>query len=264
VIARLFPIYNDLLNYKKSALYSDLISGLSIAIIVIPQGLTYAMIAGLPPIYGLYAALIPQFIHKLMGTSHHPAVGPVALDSLVVAIALGTLSITNVDDIITAAIFLAAMVGVLQILMGVLRMGVLANYLSRPVISGFTSAAAIIIGLSQIENLLGIQIESANQIQKMLGSLIQNLNQINVVTMIVGISAMILILVSKKYLPKLPSALLVTVFGILFGLGWALVGACPGPIFILLGAGFTPVLVLLFFATLGTFVYGKLKKRLPH
>jgi len=127
VIARLFPIYNDLLNYKKSALYSDLISGLSIAIIVIPQGLAYAMIAGLPPIYGLYAALIPQFIHGLMGTSHHPAVGPVALDSLVVAIALGTLSITNVDDIITAAIFLAAMVGVLQILMGVLRMGVLAN-----------------------------------------------------------------------------------------------------------------------------------------
>ena len=215
MIARLFPIYNDLLNYKKSAFFSDLISGLSIAIIVIPQGLAYAMIAGLPPIYGLYAALTPQFIYGLMGTSRHPAVGPVALDSLVVAIALGTLSITKVDDVITAAIFLAAMVGVLQILMGLLRMGVLANYLSRPVISGFTSAAAIIIGLSQIENLLGIQIESANQIQKMLGSLVQNLNQTNVVTMIVGISAMILILVSKKYLPKFPSALLVTVFGIL-------------------------------------------------
>ena len=82
MIARLFPIYNDLLNYKKSALFSDLISGLSIAIIVIPQGLAYAMIAGLPPIYGLCAALIPQFIHGLMGTSRHPAVGPVALDSL--------------------------------------------------------------------------------------------------------------------------------------------------------------------------------------
>ncbi len=130
MIARLFPIYNDLLNYKKSALFSDLISGLSIAIIVIPQGLAYAMIAGLPPIYGLYAALISQFIYGLMGTSRHPAVGPVALDSLVVAIALGNLSITKVDDVITAAIFLAAMVGVLQILMGLLRMGVLANYLS--------------------------------------------------------------------------------------------------------------------------------------
>ena len=130
MIARLFPIYNDLLNYKKSALFRDLISGLSIAIIVIPQCLAYAMIAGLPPIYGLYAALISQFIYGLMGTSRHPAVGPVALDSLVVAIALGNLSITKVDDVITAAIFLAAMVGVLQILMGLLRMGVLANYLS--------------------------------------------------------------------------------------------------------------------------------------
>ena len=182
-------------------MFSDLISGLSIAIIVIPQGLAYAMIAGLPPIYGLYAALIPQFIHGLMGTSRTQLVGPV-LDSLVVAIALGALSITKVDDVITAAIFLATMVGVLQILMGLLRMGVLANYLSRPVISGFTSAAAIIIGLSQIENLLGIQIESANQIQKMLGSLVQNLNQTNVVTMIVGICAMILILLSKNTCPN--------------------------------------------------------------
>ena len=110
MIARLFPIYNDLLNYKKSALFSDLISGLSIAIIVIPQGLAYAMIAGLSPIYGLFAAFIPQFIHVLIGTSWHPAVGPVALDSLVVTIALGALSITKVDDIITAVIFLAAMV----------------------------------------------------------------------------------------------------------------------------------------------------------
>ncbi len=215
MIAKLFPITKDLLTYNRSTLFSDLIAGLSIAVIVIPQGLAYAMIAGLPPIYGLYAALIPQLIHGIMGTSRHPAVGPVALDSLVVAIALGTLSLSGIGEVIAAAIFLATMVGVLQLIMGLFQMGVLANYLSRPVISGFTSAAAIIIGLSQVEHLLGLQIESSNQIQKMIMSVAQNLNETHLITIVVGLSAMSLILVTKKYLPKFPSALLVSVFGVL-------------------------------------------------
>ena len=215
MITRFFPICKDLLTYKRSTLISDFISGLSIAVIVIPQGLAYAMIAGLPPIYGLYAALIPQFIHGIMGTSRHPAVGPVALDSLVVAIALGALSLSGVEQTINAAIFLAAIVGVLQILMGMLRMGVLANYLSRPVISGFTSAAAIIIGLSQVKHILGLHIESSNQIQKTLISVVQNLNETNLITLLVGLAAMSLILATKKHLPKFPSALLVSIFGVL-------------------------------------------------
>ncbi|MGB1185268.1 MAG: SulP family inorganic anion transporter [Flavobacteriaceae bacterium] len=215
MIARLFPITKDLLTYNKSTLYSDLIAGLSIAVIVIPQGLAYAMIAGLPPIYGLYAALVPQFIHGIMGTSRHPAVGPVALDSLVVAIALGALSLSGIGEVVAAAIFLATMVGILQITMGLLKMGVLANYLSRPVISGFTSAAAIIIGLNQVEHLLGLQIESSNQIQKMLLSVAQNFNETHLITVVVGVSAMSLILVTKKYFSKFPSSLLVSVFGVL-------------------------------------------------
>ena len=215
MIARLFPITKDLLTYNKSTLYSDLIAGLSIAVIVIPQGLAYAMIAGLPPIYGLYAALVPQFIHGIMGTSRHPAVGPVALDSLVVAIALGALSLSGIGEVVAAAIFLATMVGILQITMGLLQMGVLANYLSRPVISGFTSAAAIIIGLNQVEHLLGLQIESSNQIQKMLLSVAQNFNETHLITVVVGVSAMSLILVTKKYFSKFPSSLLVSVFGVL-------------------------------------------------
>jgi len=215
VIARLFPITKDLLTYDRSSLYSDLIAGLSIAVIVIPQGLAYPMIAGLPPIYGLYAALVPQFIHGIMGTSRHPAVGPVALDSLVVAIALGALSLSGIGEVVAAAIFLAAMVGILQITMGLLQMGVLANYLSRPVISGFTSAAAIIIGLNQVEHLLGLQIESSNQIQKMLLSVAQNFNETHLITVVVGVSAMSLILVTKKYFSKFPSSLLVSVFGVL-------------------------------------------------
>ena len=215
MIARLFPITKDLLTYNRSTLYSDLIAGLSIAVIVIPQGLAYAMIAGLPPIYGLYAALVPQFIHGIMGTSRHPAVGPVALDSLVVAIALGALSLSGIGEVVAAAIFLATMVGILQITMGLLQMGVLANYLSRPVISGFTSAAAIIIGLNQVEYLLGLQIESSNQIQKMLLSVAQNFNETHLITVVVGVSAMSLILVTKKYFSKIPSSLLVSVFGVI-------------------------------------------------
>ena len=215
MILKLFPITEDLKTYNRSILIKDLIAGLSIAVIVIPQGLAYAMIAGLPPIYGLYAALIPQLIHGIMGTSRHPAVGPVALDSLIVAIALGALSFSGIAELIAAAVFLATMVGVLQLTMGLLQMGVLANYLSRPVISGFTSAAAIIIGFSQVKHLLGLQIESSNQIQKMILSLIQNFNETNLITVVVGLSAMSLILVTKKYLPKFPSALLVSVFGVL-------------------------------------------------
>ena len=215
MIARLFPITKDLLTYNRSTLFSDLIAGVSIAVIVIPQGLAYAMIAGLPPIYGLYAALIPQLIHGIMGTSRHPAVGPVALDSLVVAIALSALSLSGIEEVIAVAIFLATMVGVLQLLMGLLQMGVLANYLSRPVISGFTSAAAIIIGLSQVEHLLGLQIESSNQIQKMILPVVQNFSETHLMTVVVGLSSMSLILITKKYLPKFPSALLVSVFGVL-------------------------------------------------
>ena len=226
MIARLFPITKDLLTYNRSTLFSDLTAGLSIAVIVIPQGLAYAMIAGLPPIYGLYAALIPQLIHGVMGTSRHPAVGPVALDSLVVAIALGALSLSGIGEVIAAAVFLATMVGVLQLLMGLLQMGILANYLSRPVISGFTSAAAIIIGLSQVEHLLGLQIESSNQIHKMILSVLQNFNETHLITVVVGLSAMSLILITKKYLPKFPSALLVSVFGVLliWGTRWDLHG----------------------------------------
>ena len=215
MIARFFPIIKDLLTYNQATLFSDLIAGLSIAVIVVPQGLAYAMIAGLTPIYGLYAALIPQLIHGILGTSRHPAVGPVALDSLVVAIALGALSLSGIGEVIAAAVFLATMVGVLQLTMGLLQMGVLANYLSRPVISGFTSAAAIIIGLSQVEHLLGLQIESSNQIQKMILSVVQNLNETHLITVAVGLSAMSLILITKKYLPKFPSALIVSVFGVL-------------------------------------------------
>ena len=117
---------------------------------LIPQGMAYAMIAGLPVVYGLYAALLPQIVYGFFGTSRHLAVGPVAMDSLLVAAGLAGMAVAGSDDYISLALLLAFMMGALQLGMGLLRLGFLVNFLSRPVINGFTSAAALIIGLNQL------------------------------------------------------------------------------------------------------------------
>ncbi|MFQ3350510.1 MAG: SulP family sulfate permease, partial [Candidatus Arcticimaribacter sp.] len=142
---RLFPILDWLPNYKKSMLWGDAVSGITAGILAIAQGMAYAMIAGLPPVFGLYAALTPQIIYVLMGTSRQLSIGPVAMDSLIVAAGIGTLHIVGVDQYIAAAVFLALFVGVIQVLLGTLKLGFLVNFLSKPVLNGFVSAAAIII-----------------------------------------------------------------------------------------------------------------------
>ena len=175
MLKRVFPIFKWLPEYHKDLLLGDLKAGTITAVMLIPQGLAYAIIAGLPPVYGLYAALLPQIIYALMGTSRQVAIGPVALDSLIVATAIGSLSISGIESIIAAVLLLTLLVGGLQILMGIMRMGVLVNYLSKPVISGFTSAAAVIIGMSQVKYFLGIETSSSNQLQHILASLYQNI-----------------------------------------------------------------------------------------
>lgn len=214
MLKSLFPILDWLPKYNAQSFVSDLKAGTTTAVMLVPQGLAYAIIAGLPPIYGLYAALLPQILYTLMGTSRHVAVGPVALDSLIVATAIGSLSVTGLETQIAAVLFLTLLVGGLQLLMGILRMGVLVNYLSKPVISGFTSAAAIIIGMSQVKYLLGIEVTSANQIQHILASLYQNIGDTQLISVVVCVSAIILILVSRKIDRRLPAALIVTLFGI--------------------------------------------------
>ena len=132
---------------------NDLVAGLTVGIILIPQGMAYAMIAGLPPVYGLYASLFPVLIYAFLGTSRQLAVGPVAMDSLLVAAGLGALAISGIENYIAMAFFLAFLVGTIQLLLGLFRMGFLVNFLSKPVISGFTSGAAIIIIFSQLKKL---------------------------------------------------------------------------------------------------------------
>lgn len=208
-----FPILNWLPRYKRTYLSGDISAGLTVGIMLIPQGMAYAMIAGLPPVYGLYAALIPQIIYAIMGTSRQIAIGPVAMDSLLIASGLGALSISGIENYIAMAIFLSLFIGTIQILLGFLKMGFLVNFLSRPVISGFTSAAALIIGISQLKHLLGISI-SSNKTLPILKQTFSQLDQINPLAVVVGLSGIGIMLLLKRIHSQIPTAIVVVILGI--------------------------------------------------
>jgi len=212
---KLIPILEWLPNYKREFFKNDLGAGLTIGIMLVPQGIAYAMIAGLPPIYGLYTAMIPQIIYAIFGTSRQLSVGPVAMDSLIVASGVAALAEIGSDHFIEFAILLAFMMGILQVLFGFFKLGFLVNFLSRPVISGFTSAAALIIALSQLKNLLGINLHSGNKIHNLLFEVYQHLNEINWTTFSIGAIAILILIFLKQVTKKIPPALLVVVFGIL-------------------------------------------------
>ena len=208
------PILNWLPDYKSEYLKDDFIAGVTVAVLLIPQGMAYALIAGLPPIYGLYAALTPQIIYAFLGTSRQLAVGPVAMDSLLVAAGLGALSIVDSDQYIQTAILLALTIGAILFLFGLLKMGFIVNFLSKPVISGFTSAAAIIICLNQLRHILGISISQSNKIHVFTSALMQSETPINLHSLIIGIVSIILLILIKGWSSKIPSALVIVVIGI--------------------------------------------------
>jgi SulP family sulfate permease len=210
-----FPVLKWLPQYKRTYLAGDIGAGITVGIMLIPQGMAYAMIAGLPPVFGLYAALLPQAVYALMGTSRQLAVGPVAMDSLLVASGLGALSLSGVDEYISMAIFLALFMGTIQLLLGLFKMGFLVNFLSKPVISGFTSAAAIIIGLSQLKHLLGISLSGGSTIYKVGLQVYEQIGQTHLPTLAIGLVAIILIRNIKKINKKIPAALFVVILGII-------------------------------------------------
>jgi len=203
-----FPILSWLKTYSPSFLKGDIAAGITVGIMLIPQGMAYAMIAGLPPVYGLYAALFPQIVYAIMGTSRQLAVGPVAMDSLLVAAGLGALSLTTNAEYIALASFLALFMGTIQLLLGGLKLGFLVNFLSKPVISGFTSAAAIIIALSQLNHLLGIDIPRSNKLHELFFYLIELGPQTHLLSVLISGLGISFLLIAKKHFPKLPGALL--------------------------------------------------------
>lgn len=219
---RIFPILEWLPNYNKSYFKGDLAAGLTVGVMLIPQGMAYAMLAGLPPIYGLYAAIFPIIVYSIFGTIRQLAVGPVAMDSLLVAAGVGALATTGSEEYITLAILLAFIVGSLLLLMGIFRLGFLVNFLSRPVISGFTSAAALIIASSQLKHLFGLDLGRSTYLHQTLISLGQNITDTNIFTLIIGLSGVVIIKLIKKYKPAIPSQLVVVVLGILVVWGFQL------------------------------------------
>lgn len=234
MIKRYLPFLSWISTYNKSLLRGDLIAGLTVGIMLVPQGMAYAMIAGMPPIYGLYAALVPPVVYALMGTSRQLAVGPVAMDSLLVAAGVGALQLTNPEDYISAVLFLTLIIGGLQLLLGILKMGFFVNFLSKPVISGFTSAAAILIGLGQLNHILGTNFAQSSKIHELIGSIIGNLGNVHWLTLSLGGGSLLLIFFLNKINKKLPVPLLMVVLGILavviFGLetkGIHVVGEIP-------------------------------------
>lgn len=238
---KFLPVLSWFPHYKRSDLKGDISAGLTVGVMLIPQGMAYAMIAGLPPIYGLYASTVPLIIYALLGTSRQLAVGPVAMVSLLTATGVAMLASGNTALYISLAIMLAFLVGIIQFLLGVFKLGFLVNFLSHPVISGFTSAAALIIGLNQLKHLMGVNLPKG-KVHEIILAAIQNIPAANLYAVGIGVAGILVIKLVPKVNKNIPGSLASVIFGIIavWGLGLTdrgvkIVGEVPGglPAFIL-------------------------------
>ncbi len=185
--------------------FADLKSGLTVGVVVIPQAMAYATLAGLPAHHGLYAAFVPVLLYGLFGSSRFLSVGPAALDSMLVAAFLVSLKLPDLGAYIQAAIMLTLLVGAFQFLLGLLKLGVLVQFLSKPVISGFTTAAVLLIGISQLAPFLGLDTLKQPLAQfKASSSLV-------LITSSIGLGSLVLLFLGKRFLPKIPIELIVVV-----------------------------------------------------
>ncbi|MBN1570243.1 MAG: solute carrier family 26 protein [Acidobacteria bacterium] len=222
-----------LIRYKKSDLPADISAGLTIAVMLVPQGMAYAMLAGLSPVIGLYASVLPLIAYALLGSSRHLAVGPVAMISLLVFASCSAIAQPGSAEYLSIVLLLSFMVGVIQLVAGMVRLGFLINFFSHAVISGFTSAAAIIIALSQMKHLLGISLGNEQSVFVLLGDIIRHAGKTNIPTLAVGIVCIAGLCFFRIKHPHFPSAMLFVVAGTLaayFGLsefGLKTVGHVP-------------------------------------
>ncbi len=228
------PILSWAPRYERKDLRSDLAAGLTVGAMLVPQAMAYALLAGLPPAVGLYAATVPVVVYALFGTSRQLAVGPVAIVSLLTASALAPLVEEGTTGYLTAAAVLALMVGIVHLVLGLGRLGFLVNFLSHSVLVGFTAAAAIIIGFSQAKHIFGISVAGKDHFYQTVLEFFRSVGDTNQTTMVLGIVALGGLFTLKKLTPRIPAALVVVVGSIaaveVFGLeerGVKVVGSIP-------------------------------------
>lgn len=197
MLSRYFPILEWGRTYDRTVLSNDLMAAVIVTIMLIPQSLAYALLAGLPPVVGLYASILPLVLYAIFGTSRTLAVGPVAVVSLMTASAAGAVADQGTAAYLEAAITLAFLSGIMLAILGLLRAGFLANLLSHPVISGFITASGILIATSQLKHILGISAGGDNW-PEMLGSLASSIADTNPLTLAIGIPATLFLFWVRK------------------------------------------------------------------
>jgi len=183
--ARYLPILDWGRHYGRETLSSDLLAAVIVTIMLVPQSLAYAMLAGLPPEVGLYASILPLVAYAIFGTSRTLAVGPVAVVSLMTASAIGEVAAQGTTDYLTAAVILALLSGGMLVLMGLFRLGFVANFLSHPVISGFITAAGLLIAAGQLRHIFGVN-EGSGHLHEILGGLAGSMGAVNPFTLAIG------------------------------------------------------------------------------
>ena len=208
-------------NYNSKFLRADIISGLTVALVLIPQSMAYAELAGLPPYFGLYAAFMPPMVAALFGSSHQLATGPVAVVSLLTATTLEPLATAGTQQYIAYAILLALLVGVFQFILGILKLGLVVNFISHPVVNGFSNAAAFIIATSQLPRLMGVHMEKAPQYYETIYLVFKAAEHYtHWPTLFMGALAFVIMYGLKRFAQKLPNVLVAV--GITTLLSWSL------------------------------------------
>jgi SulP family sulfate permease len=195
-------------SFSSENLKHDLIAGITVSLVAIPQSLAYAQLAGVPAYYGLYAALIPTIVGALFGSSRQLSTGPVAMTSLLTAASVAPLAAHGSDTYYAYVILLALLSGIFQIAFGLLRVGVLLNFLSHPVLMGFINAAAMIIGLSQLPTLLGIPAQQSEHFLLDIWQVLINIDAVHELSLAFGASALVMLFAFRRFAPKAPGVLI--------------------------------------------------------
>ena len=195
---RYLPIFTWLPHYHKRLLGADLLAGLIVTVMVIPQSLAYALLAGLPAVVGLYASILPQLLYTFLGTSRTLAVGPVAIIALMTGAALSSVAAPGTPEYLQAALVLSLLSCAILVAMGALKMGFFSNFLSHPVISGFLTASGILIAVSQLGSLLGVSSSGFTLVERLM-TLLPNLPTFNPYTVAIGGGTLLFLVLMRRY-----------------------------------------------------------------